>query len=175
MATEVGLLLCCIKCSIYPYICVADAHEACKVKPIVSLCSCELMHAYCVGNLACDIAAGSLIDDTMERLNALSTEQLDEPSIVVQHIKEAFVNCDEFILDEAYNLLKSKQAQNAVISVPGTNTSHTAAGRPQQPLQFSLRDLKSHVPATGRIPERAGSCAVVANVVKDHLYLSHVG
>jgi hypothetical protein len=48
------------------------------------------------------------------------------------------------------------------------------AARPPA-LQFSMRDLKSHVPATGRIPERAGSCAVVANIVKDHLYLSHIG
>lgn len=97
---------------------------------------------------------------------------------MVHHIRDAFVNCDEFILGEAYSLLKSKQAMNAVVLPPGTASS-LAAGNPMAArppaLQFSMRDLKSHVPATGRIPERAGSCAVVANIVKDHLYLSHIG
>jgi hypothetical protein len=73
---------------------------------------------------------------------------------------------------------------NAVLLPTGTSAAagssslgpgaHPGGARPAS-LQFAMRDLKSHVPATGRIPERAGSCAVVANIVKDHLYLSHIG
>lgn len=137
------------------------------------------------GNLACDIAMSTLVDVICEKVRALGT-QADEDSIRIA-LEDAYQQCDNMILKEAEHIVNCNMIAEATNGVSEfTNRRGQAKGStPLRGAIYSTRpdgraagcswNGKEYFPISGKKPERAGSCAVIALFLERKLVISHVG
>lgn len=131
------------------------------------------------GNLACDIATATLAENLSAKVSALGGRDSEIPSVSIEAaIKKAYQECDDLILKEAQEII------NCNLIAAAADSSQTSNGRRTHDQKSSSDNSKSSgrcwngkefFAVTGKKPERAGSCAVIALFRGKELSLSHVG
>ena len=131
------------------------------------------------GNLACDIATATLAENLIAKVSALGGAGDVRPDSIESVIKKAYQECDDLILREAQEIINSNlitAAANGPTQVNcRRNHDRKRAEKNSDRNKSTCWNGKEYFAVTGKKPERAGSCAVMALFRGKELSLSHVG
>lgn len=142
------------------------------------------------GNLACEIATATLADNIKRRIQKLGPDASAESLRAA--IEDAYQQCDDLILREAQHIVSSNmiaaattngndkfssrrsqtKAKGISSATPRANMSVDSSACRSSGLSWNGSE---YFAVTGKKPERAGSCAVMAVLRGRDLMLSHVG
>ncbi len=106
------------------------------------------------------MACNTLADELLDSVTSLPGRDMRTPAAITECIKAVFRDCDSKILDQARGIIARRGALECSSALSSADECWNG---------------KHSFVVTGKRPERAGSCAVVALFVEDYLYLAHIG